>query len=147
MTESKYRPEMCAEMIKLATEGKYMVQIAAHFKIDKKTLWDWSKDTRKPEFMEAYKIARTCSEAYMAEQGQRGFKGLLAKFNAPAWIFSMKCMFKDDWTETSTQKIELKNEIKAMSNEEIDDTIKTLLAQRSINKLNKDNNQDSQETH
>ena len=136
---------MPSELVRLATEGKSMVQIAAIFGVDKTTMRDWAKDIKKPEFMEAYRLGRTCSEAYWEEVGQRGAKGLAQRFNAPAWCKIMGTRFKDDWAEVSTQKIELKNEFKSMSNEEIDDTIKTLLAQRNLNKTPNDSGAPAQQ--
>ena len=44
---------------------------------------------------------------------------------------SSRC--SDNWKESSTQKIELKNEVSSMSTEEIDEAIKLLLAQRKVN--------------
>lgn len=134
MQETKYRDTMPAEIIKLMSEGKSRVQVASAWGICKDTLGLWANDPNKPEFVLAYKIAKTACEAYHEEVGQKGAKGLYPKFNYPAWAKGMGARFKDDWAETSTQKIELKNELKSMSNEEIDQTIKTLLAQRSLNK-------------
>lgn len=133
-SQIKYKEEYVTQVIEMACQGKSMVQIAAAWKVCKGTILAWSKDTNKPEFMEAYKVARTCNEAYWEDVGQKGAKGTLTKFNPIAWNKIMAARFKDDWVDNSTQKIELKNEIKAMTTQEIDSMIKTLLAQRKNNK-------------
>lgn len=128
-----YKEEFPVEIIRLATEGKSMVQIAAYWKISKRTLFLWKDDLNKPDFMEAYKIARTCNEAYWEEIGQQGAKGRLPKFCAAAWFGIMKARFKDDWHESTVQKIELTNTIKKMTDKEINETIQALLMQRQAN--------------
>lgn len=131
-----YREEMAREVIELASIGRSMVQIAAEWGISKDAMKDWARDKNKPEFMLAYKVARTCNEGYWEDLGQKGAKGLLPKFNVAAWSRLMSARFKDDWTETSKQKVEMKNEFKSMSDKEIDEALKLLLEQKKANQIN-----------
>lgn len=136
MTTLKYpfKPEYCAEVIQLASEGRSMVQIAAGWKITEDTIRNWAKDLNKPEFMEAYRVARTCNEGYWEDVGQKGAKGVNPKFNYAAWSRIMGVRHKKNWAEVNQSKIELKNEFKTMSSKEIDEAIKLLLAQRALQK-------------
>lgn len=130
---TKYEDTMPAEIIDMTASGKSIVQIAAYWKVSEDTIKSWSKDPNKPEFMEAFKIAQACFEGYWEDVGQKGIKGLNPKFNAAAWQKVMSSRCSENWKESSTQKIELKNEVKSMTNEEIDETIKLLLSQRKQN--------------
>lgn len=134
MGKTLYKESMNAEMIALASTGKSMVQIAAEFGISKYTMEKWSKNPAMPEFMEAYSIARTCNEAYWEDVGQKGTKGMIKGFNPYSWHKIMAARHQDDWTERSAQKIELKNEVAQMTNEQIDEALKALLAARELNK-------------
>jgi hypothetical protein len=140
MTDKKYNENRPTEIIRIMSSGKSTVQAAAEMGISKDSLYSWAKDPNKPEFMEAYRIARTCYEAYHEDVLQKIAKGVI-KGQAAAQIYMMKCRFRDDkfgdsWKDSIDQKIELKNELKSLSNEEIDETIKTLLTQRNMNKNN-----------
>src|SRR6185436_16641070 len=104
--QTKYRPEMAQEILELAECGMSYVQIAASFKVDKSTMLDWSKDERKPEFVAAYKTARTLAEAYHEGVLQKISKGQLKGSSAAAQIYLLKSRFRDDWSEVTTQKIE-----------------------------------------
>lgn len=130
---TKYEDTMPAEIIEMSAEGKSPVQIAAYWKVSEDTIKQWAKDLTKPEFGEAYKIAKTCFEGYWEDVGQKGIKGLNPKFNAAAWQKVMSSRCSENWKESTTQKIELKNEVSSMSTEEIDEAIKVLLAQRKVN--------------
>lgn len=141
-TPTKYEAYMPAKLVELCSEGRSMVQVAREFGISKDTIYDWAKDINKPEFMQAYKLGRTCFEAYWEEIGMKGAKGVLVKFNPMAWDRLMRTRCKDEWSESAISKIELKNELKSMTNKEIDETIKTLLAARQSN--NQNNNSGSE---
>ena len=131
---SKYKDSFPAEMIALAALGNSMVQIAAKFGVSKSTLLNWAKDPMHPEFMEAYQVARTCHEAYWEDLGQKGTRGMIKGFNASSWSKLMSVRHQDDWVDRSAQKIELQNEVSTMTNQEIDEALKALLAAREINK-------------
>lgn len=139
MTQTKYREEMCEEIIDLACSGRSMVQIAAEYKVAEDTLKKWAKDPLKERFGAAFAIAQTCSEAYYEDIGQKGMKGVLKNFNVTVWQKIMNSRFRKNWTESNVQKIELNNTVKSMTTEEIDSTIKNLLAQRTINKTTEAN--------
>lgn len=130
-----YNSKMCVEIIELAEIGKTITQIAAHWHVTEEDVRGWTEDSDKPEFKKAYEVARVCSEAYYEDIGQKGMKGKISDFKASAWAQFMKSEFKERWGDRP-QKIEIKNEIKNMSIEEIDQSIEALIAQRSLNAKN-----------
>ncbi len=135
MSGSKYDTEFCKIMIKLAAEGRTPAQIAQAIGITKPTLLEWAneKTSKHPDFVDAYKRARTAFQSYHEDLMVKGLKGVLPKYSSATHMFFMKNNFKDDYSETTTQKIELKNDLKGLSNQEIDDAIRSLLVQRKLN--------------
>lgn len=131
---TKYKDHMPAKLVELASEGRSMVQIAKEFGIDKNTIYAWKDDVTKPEFMEAYRLGNTCFEAYWEEVGQKGAKGVLAKFCYPAWDRIIRARCRDEWSDSAIQRMELKNEVGKLTNKEIDEAIKALIAARQNNK-------------
>ena len=139
MSNIKYKDFMPSKLVELASEGRSMVQIAKEFGISKGTIYDWGSDATKPEFTEAYKLGQTCFEAYWEEVGQKGAKGILAKFCYPAWDRIIRARCKDEWSDSAIARLELKNEVGKMTTKEIDEAIKTLISIRQSNKNNEGN--------
>ena len=131
MATDKYKEQFIQDVIRFGQEGKTIAQTAAAFGIDRHTLYAWSKDVKKPEFMEAYKLARTCAQGYHEDILIKGIKGLLPKYNAVSHIFFMKNSFKEDYRDTSEQRIDINNTVKTMTDEELDETIKVLVARKT----------------
>ena len=139
MSKPVYKDSFPALVVEMARGGKSMVQIAAEAGINKATWYGWASDDSKPEFQLAYKLAKTCYEAYWEGIGAQGAKGNLAKFCYPAWDRIMRSRCQDEWSESAINKIELKNELKSMTNKEIDEALKTLLAAKANNENNDGN--------
>lgn len=131
---SQYNSKMCHEIIELAELGKSLTQIAAHWHVTEEDVIKWTLEPDKAEFKQAYDVALVCSEAYYEDLGQKGMKGKIADFKAMVWAQLMKARFKKNWADSNIQKIEIKNEIKNMSADELDDNIEALIAQREMNK-------------
>lgn len=131
-----YNPKMCVEIIELAEMGKSLTQIAAYWHVTEEDVIAWTQDSDKEEFKKAYDVAQVCSEAYYEDIGQKGMKGKILDFKATAWAQIMKARFKKNWADCNIQKIEIKNEIKNMSIEELDLNIEALVAQRALNSKN-----------
>ncbi len=134
-TENKYKPEFCSEVVRMGTEGKTIAQMAFALGVDKSTLMRWKKDPKKPEFVEAFKLARTACQGYQEDIAVKLSKGTL-KGNATIHIFLMKNMFRDDYREDSTQRLEINNELKTMTDDELDELIKTLSARKAMKNNN-----------
>src|SRR5690348_12135752 len=134
MPETKYKSDFCVDVVKYGQEGLSKTQIASKLGISYTTLHSWEKDPNKLEFKNSMDLATTCAEAYWEVIGLQGTKGVLPKFNATSWIFTMKNRFRERWRDVDTQKIELSNSIKGMTDKEIDDTIKALIARKMCGK-------------
>lgn len=128
---TKYEDRFVNEVVRLGQDGYTRTQMAAEFKVAYETLRTWANDTNKPEFQEAYKLALTCSQGYHEALMNKGIKGVLPKYCAPAHIFFMKNVFRDDYREQVDQKIDVTNQVKSMTDEELDETIKLLSAKRA----------------
>lgn len=124
--ETKYTPEMPLQIIKLMTEGKSITQVCAALKIAKPTLSDYRE--KYPECGQAVELGKLLYEAHWEDIGQKGIKGILPKFNAPAWMYMMKCRVQKDWIEANSQKIEIVDNVKKMSDDELNKTLEVLLA-------------------
>lgn len=129
---SKYQDHYPSEIVRMGQEGKSQTQMAAALNVDRHTIADWAKDPKKPEFVQAMKLALTCAEGYWENIGQQGTKGILPKFNPSSWIYTMKCRFRDNWKDQTDSKIDISNTVKALTDEELDDTIKALVARKAI---------------
>lgn len=130
MPVTTYRPEFCIETIRLGQEGKSKAQIASALGVSTKTLVGWAKNPKFPEFELALDYALTCSQAYHEDVGLKGVKGVLPKFNASAWMFTMKNRFRDDYKDITDQNIELSGTAKNMSDDELEETIKALVSKK-----------------
>lgn len=131
MSDSKYTPDMPERLLAIMSEGKSIKQAAKELGVCRETINEWAH--QYPEFMAAKNKGKEYAEAYWEDIGQKGAKGVLAKFNAPAWMYYMKCRFKEEWVESNNQKIELVDGVKRMTNDELDKTIQTILSQKSKN--------------
>jgi len=125
----KYKPEFAEEIIYLGQSGKTPAQIASHFGIQLRTLREWLKSPEMEEFRHAYGVAETHSQAYWEDLGMKGTKGTLAKFSPASWIFFVKNLFKDTYSDTVKTDLSIKDDIKNMSNDELD----AMIAQMAIN--------------
>ena len=128
---TKYQPHFPSEIVRLGSEGKSQTQMAAALGVDRHTIANWSKDPAKPEFKEAMRLALTLAEAYWENIGQQGTRGNLPKFIPASWIYMMKCRYADNWREVNESKIDLNNTVKTMTDEELEETIKALVARKS----------------
>lgn len=134
MTEirTKYKESYVEEVIKLGSQGLSKTQIAANFQVTAGTLENWAK--KYSDFKESFDLAITYAEAYWESVGQKGIKGLLPKFVPASWIYMMKCRYKENWKDDSNQRIELHNTVKSLSDDELEDALKALVATKSKEK-------------
>lgn len=129
-SQTKYKEEYNMEIVRLGSEGLSVTQMAAHFKVIPHTLSNWAK--KYPEFAEAKELAVTLAEAFWEKVGQQGTRGLLSKFVPVSWIYMMKCRYKDNWKENTDQRVELHNTVKGLTDEELDNALKALVASKKI---------------
>jgi len=128
MSKKKYTPEMCTRLVRLMQDGMAIVEVAADFGVNRRTIYAWEKDPNKPEFAEAISLGRTLSEAWWVRHGRLGTIGALAKFNANSWMYTMKCRFGKKWLQDNTSQINVSN-LKEMGDADIEAALKELLNQ------------------
>lgn len=82
---SKYRPEMCEEIIEFCSEGRALSSFAAKIEVPYQTLTQWS--AKFPDFRAALQVAKMKAAAWHDEhgtkivaRGDRGGQGAMAKF-------------------------------------------------------------------
>lgn len=142
---TKYKEEYSRDIIKLGSNGYSKTQMAAEFKVVHTTLDGWVK--KYPEFAESLPIALTLAEAYWEKVGQQGTKGLLAKFVPASWIYMMKCRYRENWKDDTNQRIELHNTVKSLSDDELEDALKALVASKEIKKSTNSGGESKIEVH
>lgn len=135
---SKYRPEYCDEIIELGKDGKSIAQMAAHFDVDKASVYDWAANHE--EFSTALARAKAHSQKWWEDQAQKNLSD--RNFNAQLWLKSVASRFRDDYTErTQTElsgpngapvRVESKTvDSKALSQEQRDALREILLAAKA----------------
>lgn len=100
---TKYRPEMCDEVIALGREGVGLMEMADHLDIHYSTFLAWQEE--KPAFSEAVKEARRRSQAWWERMGRVATFGGVDGFNATSFIFNMKNRFPADWRDRSAVEV------------------------------------------
>ena len=92
---TKYKPEYCERVIKLADQGAGPAEYAVDFGVDRVSLYDWAASHE--EFSTALSRAKIHEQAWWEREGRSGMRA--DKFNALVWKTSMQARFRDDYTE------------------------------------------------
>lgn len=98
---SKYRPEYCDEIIDLGKDGKSIAQMAAHFDVDKASVFRWAEEHE--DFRTAFARAKTHSQKWWEDQAQKNLSD--RNFNAQLWLKSVASRFRDDYTERTQTEL------------------------------------------
>ena len=92
---SKYKPQMCDEVLPFMAQGYSTTALAGHLKVSRQTLYDWMD--AHPEFLDAVKEGQAASaiwwEDCLRDNAQKG------EGNATAAIFGLKNRASDDWRD------------------------------------------------
>ena len=92
---SLYRPEYCETVVELGKMGKSMVQMAAHFDVDRETLNYWA--ATNPDFSASLTRAKVHSQCWWEDQGQGGLAS--RDFNAALWHKNVASRFREDYAD------------------------------------------------
>lgn len=130
---SKYDPKFIQEMLDQSELGRSMTQIAASIGVPYNTFRGWKLHPDKQDFAEAWLAARTKFEAYHEDILQKMAKGLIKGGNAQAQMYILNNRCKKTWGSISTQKIDMTTDVKKLTDKEIEDQIKALLAAKAVN--------------
>lgn len=98
---TKYKPEYCEEIIALGKQGKSIAQMAAHFDVDKASIYDWAANHE--EFSTALARARACSQTWWEDKAQENLG--CRDFNAQLWLKSVASRFREDYTEKQITEV------------------------------------------
>lgn len=101
---SEFKPEYCERLVNIMSQGASQGEAAKAFGITIKTLYNWAE--AYPEFKEAMSTGKEYSEAWWEDMGRKGIQGLLPKWNATGYIYTMKCRFKGQWQDDNHQKVD-----------------------------------------
>jgi len=113
-------PKLIVDMM---SQGASKTAVAAAIGITPKTLRNWAKDARNEGLQEAIELGMAASQAWWEKLGRDGITGQLdGKFNASAWIFTMKCRFREDWSDI--QIVENRSPAQEMSDAELKESLK-----------------------
>ena len=85
---TKYKPEMCAQLVDAMAEGFSKEAAAAQIGVAKQRLYDWAE--KHEEFRDAIKEGEQRCLNFWEGIGIQGVRGHIEGFNASAWIFNMK---------------------------------------------------------
>lgn len=117
---TKYKPEYPDLLRKHMEEGRSFETFAAQCRVSIETIYEWTRV--HPEFSEAKKEGVALAMDWWEEKMRKNLTTFdNTKFNTTAWIYTMKCRFKEYWSEKQevSHVIEDKREIKQLSNEEL----------------------------
>ena len=85
---TKYKTEMCAEVVSFMRKGYSKSVVSAKLGICPDTFSVWQKDNA--EFSAAVKEGELLSQLFWEKAGIDGMMGEITGFNATTWIFNMK---------------------------------------------------------
>jgi hypothetical protein len=95
---TKYKPEMCDQVIEMMAEGASKTEVAACLGINRETLNRWSKEI--DEFSNAVKNGELLSQAWWEKEGRVSLRD--KDFNATLWYMNMKN--RHGWTDKVEKK-------------------------------------------
>ena len=98
---SKYQPEYCQQIIELGKLGKSIAQMAAHFDVDKASIYRWSEEHE--EFRTSLARAKAHSQTWWENAAQQNMDN--RNFNAQLWLKSVASRFRDDYTEKQVTEL------------------------------------------
>lgn len=98
---TKYRPEMCEQIIELAGEGKSKTEIAVDLGVDRTTLDRWAE--ANPDFRIALTRAKQVEQAWWERIGRVNLTA--QTFQQSMWSRSMAARFPEEWRESTKQEL------------------------------------------
>ncbi len=99
---SEYKPEYCDTATRVLSDGESLAAVCAELDICRDTLYTWRENN--PDFDKAVRKGLQKAQRDWESIGRSGITGQYEKFSAPAWIFTMKNRFREDYKEEKEQK-------------------------------------------
>lgn len=101
---SKYKPEMCDQLIQTFADGHFIGTFCADVGIHKDTFYDWLK--KFPDFSEAYKKAKCAGDKHYTKLIRLIATGKI-RGNVTAAIYLTKCGLKWRDDEMEVQEVDV----------------------------------------
>jgi len=108
-----YRPEYCAEVIRIMGDGYDLTAFAGTIDVGRETVYDWIG--RFPDFRHAVEIAK--SKRMLALQ--RKLLNTKVGVGVTAAIFALKNAAPDDWQDRYNQTTQVNVRIESVSDDEL----------------------------
>ncbi len=94
---TKYRPEICEQVVEWGALGKSKTWIAAKLGVCKRTVQLWEQEY--PDFLAAMTRAKALEQMWWEDVGQEALG--TREFQASVWSRSMAARFPDEWREST----------------------------------------------
>lgn len=98
----EFKPEYCDIAEKVLASGESIAAVAAELNTTKPTIYSWKDEF--PEFKLALEKGLAKAQRDWEQIGKMGATGCFEKFSAPAWIFTMKNRFRDDYRDEAKEE-------------------------------------------
>jgi len=122
--ESKYSPEACDKIIKIAAQGGHIPAMCLAAGCRSKDTWYRWQDEH-PEFKEAVEMAKLVSQAFYESIGLKGMLGEIKDFNSTIFAMVMNNKFREDYSRGTGNNTEvtINNNTLNLTSEQIKDRI------------------------
>ena len=128
---SLYDIEMSDRMLEFMTNGTLPAEVPGKLGVRKEDVLNWLRDTRKPEFKNAFKLGMAASEAYWARMALEALTSGLGKtFKEKLYLYIMESQFSWKKDGIDVEKVEREA---VMSDAELDARIEQLLGSQTSN--------------
>ena len=126
-----YHDGLPDEMLGYFQAGALPAEIPGKLSVRKEDVLNWLRDTRKPDFKEAFKLGMAASEAYWARMGLEALTGGLGKtFREKLYLYILESQF--GWKKDGIDVEKVEREA-VMSDAELDARIEQLLGSQTSN--------------
>lgn len=98
---TSYRPDYCALVISLGSEGRSKTEIAFEIGVVRQTLDEWA--AKYPDFSDALTRAKQAEQVWWEREGRTNLKTM--GYQSSMWSRSMAARFPDEWRESSKQEL------------------------------------------
>ena len=136
LRRSGYRKRYAKEFYDLCCQGLFLTQIAHKLNVSKKSLKDWSKSKKYPDFVLAYERGMEACQSF--------HEGLLAdmiegRLSVSAAAIQqqrdrLRVQFKDDWSDNK-QEIKIESSYERMSDDELQNQLLKITAKPNSRRL------------
>lgn len=126
---SKYTEDTPELYYKHRSEGKTVAQTAKALGTTAKTLYAWADDPNKPEFTEAFKAGHEAHQAWTEDLVHGCLTGAIDMKGARADMlkFKLRTIFRETWAEKKESTININDQTKNLTNEELDEKLEQFL--------------------